>query len=127
MTRINLSDSPDQIRNKIRKAVTDSNGEVTFDPEKRPGVSNLVSIFCALTGSSQSEVCQQFVGKQTIDLKNSLIEVLINELTPVRQEINRLEREREYVDQVLEEGSGRAKVIAEVNLNEVKEAVGVIL
>ena len=127
MTRINLSDSPDQIRNKIRKAVTDSTSQVTFDPKQRPAVSNLVSIYSALTGKSPAEVCQLFEGKQTVDLKDALVEIVVDELAPIRQEINRLEGSREYVAQVLREGSERAAVMAEVNLEEVKKTVGVVL
>ena len=125
MTRINLSDSPDQIHNKIRKAVTDCTGQVTFDPEGRPGVSNLVSIYSAITGLKPVEVCALFEGKQTIDLKDSIIEVLVNELAPVRQEMSRLDSQRDYVLSVLREGSDRAREMAEVNLKEVKRIMGI--
>ena len=127
MTRINLSDSSDEIRNKIRKAVTDSTSQVTFDPKERPGVSNLVLIYSALSGTTPSDVCQRFVGKQTVDLKNELAEVLINEFAPIHQEINRLQEDRSYILQVLSEGSERAREMAEQNLNRVKDIMGIKL
>ena len=127
MTRINLSDSPDEIRNKIRKAVTDSTGQVTFDPKERPGVSNLISIYSALIGSTPEEICRKFEGRQTADLKDELAEVLISELAPIRQETNRLEASRDYVLQVLREGQDRAREIAEPNLSEVKDIMGLTL
>lgn len=125
MTRINLSDSPDQIRNKIRKAVTDSTGQVTFDPRERPGVSNLLEIYSALSGSRPEDICSRFEGKQTVDLKDELAEVLINKLAPIRQEINRLQSSRDYILQVLREGRDRALELADPNLREVKEIVGI--
>ena len=127
MTRINLPDSPDQIRNKIRKAVTDSTGQVTFDPKERPGVSNLLSIYSALTGLKPDEICTRLEGKQTVDLKNELAEVIINELAPIRQEINRLQGSRDYVLQVLRDGGDRARELAQPSLQEVKEVLGISL
>ena len=127
MTRINLCDSPDEIRNKVRKAVTDSTGQVTFDPKERPGVSNLVSIYSALTGMQPDKVCSSFDGKLTVDLKDELAEVLINELAPIRQEINHLQSNRDYVLQVLREGADRARELAQPNLTEVKKTLGIAL
>ena len=128
--RINLSDSPDDIRRKVMKAVTDSNGQVTFDPKERPGVSNLVSIYSALTGATTAEVCQKFnifTGRQTVDLKHELADVLINELAPIRREINHLQADRGYILQVLREGSERARKLAEPNLTEIKDVMGIKL
>ena len=127
MTRINLCDSPDEIRNKVRKAVTDSTGQVTFDPKERPGVSNLVSIYSALTGMQPDEVCSSFDRKLTVDLKDELAEVLINELAPIRQEINHLQSNRDYVLQVLREGADRARELAQPNLTAVKKTLGLAL
>ena len=127
MTRINLTDSPDDIRNKIRKAVTDSTGHVTFDPEERPGVSNLISIFAAVSESKPEDICRMFEGKQTVNLKDELAELLINELAPVHQEINRLQSDRGYVLDVLRDGRERAQQIAEPHLTEIKELMGIKL
>ena len=125
MTRINLTDSSDDIRNKIRKAVTDCTGSVTFDPHERPGVSNLVSIFAAVSDSTPDKICRMFEGKQTVHLKDELAELLISELAPIREEINRLQTDRGYVMDILRDGSERAREIAEPNLAEIKVLMGI--
>ena len=126
MTRINLSDSPDEIRNKVRKAVTDSNGRVTYEPTERPGVSNLVSIYAAITDLEHGDVCARFEGKQSVDLKDELAEVLIEKLSPIRGEMSRLESDPGHVDEVLKEGAKRARTIAEANLTEIKKLLGIL-
>ena len=127
MTRVNLTDSADEIRNKIRKAVTDSTGRVTFDPKERPGVSNLVSMFSAVSGAPPDDVCAMFEGKQTLQFKEELAELLVGELAPVRQEIDRLQADRGYVLEVLREGGERAREMAEPNLTEIKRTMGIKL
>ena len=127
MTRVNLTDSADEIRNKIRKAVTDSTGRVTFDPKERPGVSNLVSMFSAVSGAPPDDVCAMFEGKQTLQFKEELAELLVSELAPVRQEIDRLQADRGYVLEVLREGGERAREMAEPNLTEIKSTMGIKL
>ena len=127
MTRVNLTDSADEIRNKIRKAVTDSTGCVTFDPKERPGVSNLVSMFSAVSGAPPDDVCAMFEGKQTLQFKEELAELLVGELAPVRQEIDRLQADRGYVLEVLREGGERAREMAEPNLTEIKRTMGIKL
>ena len=126
MSRINLTDVPDEIRKKIRRAVTDSMGRVTFDPTTRPGVSNLVSIYGAVTGLSHDKICERFEGKQTVDLKDELAEVLIEELCPIQEKIAQLEGNMDYVEGVIKEGTERATAIAEENLNEIKKIFGML-
>ena len=126
LSRINLTDSPDEIRNKIRKAVTDSTGSITYDPTERPGVSNLVSIYAAVSGLNHDETCERFAGKQTVDFKEELAEVLVERLSPIREKIAQLEEDMDYVDGVLKEGSERAAAMAEENLNEIKRLVGIL-
>ena len=126
MTRINLTDSPDEIRKKVRRAVTDSTGRVTFDPATRPGVSNLVSMYGAVTGLSHDKVCEKFEGKQTVDLKDELAEVLIAELCPIQEKIAQLEGNMDYVESVMKDGAERATAMAEENLNEIKKIVGIL-
>ena len=126
MSRINLTDLPDEIRKKVRRAVTDSIGRVTFDPTSRPGVSNLVSIYGAVTGLSYDKICERFEGKQTVDLKDELAEVLIEELCPIQEKIAQLEGNMDYVEGVMKEGTERATAMAEENLNEIKKIVGML-
>ena len=126
MSRINLTDLPDEIRKKVRRAVTDSTGRVTFDPTTRPGVSNLVSIYGAVTGLSHDKICERFEGKQTVHLKDEPAEVLIQELCPIQKKIAQLEGNIDYVEGVIKEGTERATAMAEENLNEIKKIVGML-
>ena len=124
LSRINLSDPPDRIRNTVRKAITDSDGEVSYDPTKRPAVSNLVSIYAAVTGLSHEDVCTKYQGKQTVDFKDELADVLIEKIFPIQKEMMYLEQNPDYVDKVLSEGAEKAKELANTNLNQVKQLLG---
>lgn len=124
-SRINLTDSPDELRKKIRKAVTDSTGRITYDPIERPGVSNLVSIYAALADLSHDEVCERYADKQTVDMKNDLSEVVVEKLGPISENIHRLERDIGYVDQVLREGADKARTLAEENMKGIMKLMGV--
>ena len=126
LSRINLTDSSDEIRNKVRKAVTDSTGRITYDQTTRPGVSNLVSIYAAISGLNHSETCERFEGKQTVDFKDELAEILVERLSPIREKIAQLEENMDYVEGILREGSEKATAIAEENLNEIKRLVGIL-
>lgn len=126
LSRINLSDSPDEIRKKVMRAVTDCDSRTTYEPAERPGVSNLVLIYSAMSGQSTADVCSAFEGKQTVDLKQGLTEVLVEKLTPIREEIARLESDHGYVDQVLREGAEKARQIASKNIEEMKSVMGVL-
>ena len=124
MSRIGLSDTPDEIRKKIRKSVTDLAGTITYEPEERPGVSNLVTIYSAVSGLRTSEVCQRFEGKQSVDLKDELAEILIAELTPIREKVEYFERNPEHVENVLKDGAERARALAEENMRSIGKLMG---
>ncbi len=125
MSRINLSDSSDDIRNKIRKAVTDCNSEITYDPITRPGVGNLISIYSAITGLSHGDVVDLFVGKETVQLKDSLVEVIVEHLTPLRQELERLDRDEGFVVKVLEQGAVAASESATQTMSLMRQTIGI--
>lgn len=125
MSRISLSDTPDEITKKIRRAVTDSIGNITFDPDERPGVSNLVMIYSAVMGVSCEEVCSQFEGRQSVDLKEKLAEILVDTLGPIRERIEQLERDDAYVEEVLRKGAERAGAIAEENMATINKLLGI--
>ncbi len=126
LSTLDLSDSPDLIMKKIQKAVTDCDGTVTFDPEHRPGVSNLVTIYGAMSGLSHDEVCRRFGSKQTVDFKKSLGELLVEGLAPIRKKMEELEQQPEYVEEVLRDGAERAASMAEENLVQIKEKMGIL-
>lgn len=123
-SRIELLDSPDDIMNKIKKSVTDSNPSITYDPEKRPGISNLVDIHSAFTGQSPQQIVQSSSHMNTVDYKNHLAEVIIESINPLRGEILRLKGDSSYLNSVLQKGAFKAREIAESNHKTVKHLIG---
>ena len=125
LTRINLDDPPDTIRIKLRKAVTDCTSEITYDPINRPGVSNLVSIYSSITGTSPDQVVEEFVGKETVLLKDLLADVIIDHLKPLQEKMVALEQDGSYVTEVLKIGAEKAQIYAQDTLYEVKKILGI--
>ena len=125
MGRINLNDCPDDIRKKVRKAVTDHTSAVTYDPVNRPGVSNLVSIYSAITGAPPENVCEQMKDLQTVDMKDSLAEVIIEHLRPVQEKLAELEGDPGHVDGVLKRGAERAREKAAATMEELRKLLGI--
>ncbi|KAL0963594.1 hypothetical protein UPYG_G00308360 [Umbra pygmaea] len=124
MATINLTDSPDDISLKIRRAVTDFTSEVTFDPEARPGVSNLVLMHASLAGCSVEEVVGQAKGLDTGKYKQLVVEAVVQALTPIREEIDRLREDRGHLESILARGAVRARELAAPVLKEVRHRVG---
>jgi tryptophanyl-tRNA synthetase len=119
-----LLDDPDVIRRKIRRAVTDSETEIRFDPENKPGVSNLLTIYSALSGMSIPEVEAKFDGAGYGDLKKSLVTVTQEALTPIRDRFDQIRHSSE-LDDILDDGAARARALAEPVLDRVKEHFGI--
>uniref|UniRef100_A0A3Q0RF86 Tryptophan--tRNA ligase, mitochondrial n=1 Tax=Amphilophus citrinellus TaxID=61819 RepID=A0A3Q0RF86_AMPCI len=124
MATVTITDSPDDIALKIRRAVTDFTSEVTFDPETRPGVSNLVTIHAAVAMISVQEAVSQARGLDTGAYKKLVSEAVIQRLTPIREEIERLRADRAHLEQVLAQGTRRARELAAPVLAEVRQRVG---
>lgn len=126
MTRINLNDDADTLANKIRKARTDAEplpGKAD-ELDKRPEAANLVGICAALMDVSRDAVCAEFEGKGFGDFKKALTEVVVAKLSPITEEMARLQNDPAYIDRVLKDGAERASALAEPVLAEVKRAVG---
>lgn len=126
MTRINLNDDADTLANKIRKARTDAEplpGKAD-ELDDRPEAANLVGIYAALMDVSRDAVCAEFEGKGFGDFKKALTEVVVAKLSPITEEMTRLQNDPAYIDRVLKDGSERASALAEPVLAEVKRAVG---
>ncbi len=120
---INLLDPPDDIRNKIMRATTDSLREIRFDPA-RPGIFNLLTIYHLFTGQSQKDIEAQFEGKGYSDFKKALAEVVVEGLRPLQERYKALTADPGHIDSILTEGADRARPIAEKLLAEVREKVG---
>jgi tryptophanyl-tRNA synthetase len=125
-SRINLTDTPEAIAQKVRKAKT--------DPEPLPsevdGLSgraeadNLVGIYAALSGSTKLDVLRDFGGSTFSRFKEALVQLAVARLTPVSSEMRRLQADPGYLDQVLRDGASRARAIAAENMVAVKDVVG---
>ncbi|PCI34569.1 MAG: tryptophan--tRNA ligase [Alphaproteobacteria bacterium] len=125
-SRINLTDDRDTIAKKIRKARTDSEAipSEIAGLEGRPEVKNLISIFAALSDRTVAEVCQQYGGQDFAPFKKDLAELSVSVLGPITEEMKRLCDEKTYIDQVLKEGSEKARILSEPVLKQVHNIVG---
>ncbi len=121
---IALSDTSDTIREKIKKAVTDSGKEVVFDQENKPAISNLVTIYNLLSQNSIKEIEKKYDGKSYVEFKNDLADVVVNFLRPFQQRRKELEDNLAYVEDILTESEENARVIADSTLSEVKQKMG---
>ena len=121
---ISLLDSPDDIRRKLKRAVTDSDTNIAFDPENKPGVSNLITIYSALSGDSVEKTVEHFNGKGYGDLKKEVTEVVIESLKPIQDRYNELIKDKQYINGILKYNAERAGSIAQRTLKKVYKKVG---
>ncbi len=127
-SRINLKDSADEINKKIKKAKSDS--EPIPDDlkllEKKPEAFNLLNIYSELSKTDLKKTISEMGGKEYSFLKTKLAEVIIEEIAPVGEEIKKLLSDKPYLKKILKKGSEKANVIAEENLKNIREKVGLI-
>ena len=123
---IEMLDDPKVSAKKIRSAVTDSGSEVTFDVEGKPGVSNLLTIYSALTGRAISSIEEAYEGRGYGDLKKDLAEVVVDFVTPFRERTLELLDDQAYLTGVLKRGAEQAAVVAEATLRDVYQRVGFV-
>ncbi len=121
---INLLDEPKKSAKKIRSAVTDTDTVVRFDPETKPGVSNLLTIQSALSGTPVEVLVDKYAGKGYGDLKVDTADVLTEFVTPLRGRVAEYMENPEYLDEVLARGAQRARSIASTTLAAVYDKVG---
>ncbi|KAG8517619.1 Tryptophan--tRNA ligase, mitochondrial, partial [Galemys pyrenaicus] len=124
LATVRLTDSPEEIVQKFRKAVTDCTSEVTYDPARRAGVSNLVSIHAAVTGLAVQEVVRRSAGLDTARYKLAVADAVIAKFAPIKSEIEKLQMDKGYLEKVLQAGSAKAKELAYPVCQEVKKLVG---
>jgi tryptophanyl-tRNA synthetase len=117
-------DSPEEIDRKVRKAVTDTETEVRYDPAAKPGVSNLLELLSASTGGDPVELATHYVNYG--QLKADVAEALAELLRPVRERLTELQAERGYVESVLAEGAAKARAVAGPTLDRAMRAVGLL-
>ena len=122
---IALNDSPEQIKEKIKKAVTDSGKEIEYSP-KKPAIANLMNIYSAFSNLSFSEIEKKFNGKGYGDFKNDLAELIIKSLKPFQEKKKALDKKPDYVKKILDDGAKKARKIAQKNLLEIKKKMNLL-
>jgi tryptophanyl-tRNA synthetase len=123
-SRINLTDDADAIAHKIRRAKSDSQMGLSYDPENRPEASNLLNIYAALADLSRAEVEARFAESSFSAFKNDLAELAVEKLAPITAEMRRLMADRAEIERLLRRGAERAEAIARDNLARVYDLVG---
>lgn len=123
---INLLDEEAVILKKFKSAVTDTDGEVRFDPTNKPGVSNLLGIFSAISGKTMPETEAHFAGSGYGDLKTQLAEAVIEHLRPIREKTNELMSDSSELDRLLSIGAAKANETAERTLASVYDRIGFV-
>ncbi|MGM9522348.1 MAG: tryptophan--tRNA ligase [Oscillospiraceae bacterium] len=121
-----ILEKPEDIQRKFKKAVTDSDTErcVRFDRENKPGVSNLMQIYSCATGESFEQIEREFDGKGYGAFKPAVGEAVIEMLRPIREETERILKDKAYLESVYKQGAERASYVAEKTLRKVYKKVG---
>ena len=125
LSRINLSDSTDEIIKKIKKAKTDSNSVIAYD-ESRPEIYNLLNIFSAFSAKSPQEIAMIYENSGYGKFKNDLAEILVEGLREIQQKFAHLQQDQSYIKKVLQEGKFAALEIAEKTKKEIFSIVGLL-
>ena len=123
-----IMDKPDEIARKFKRAVTDSDSEncVRFDPENKPGVANLMSIYSSVTGKSFEEIEKEFAGQGYGVFKPAVGDAVIETLRPIREESERLLADKAYLQKIYTEGAQKASYLARKTLRKVYKRVGFV-
>ena len=124
---ISMLDGPDVVRRKVKRAVTDSDAQIRFDPESKPGVSNLLTILSALSGRKVEEIAREMEGKGYGELKQTAADAIIATLEPIQAEYGRIVKDKAYLESVMKDGAERAGRIASRTLQKVMKKIGYVL
>ena len=124
--RVSLMDSPDVIMRLFKRAVTDCDARVAYDPVNKKGISNLMTIYAACTGKTFPQIEQEFDGLGYGEFKTAVGEAVVTLLTPIREEASRLMKDKAYLETLCREGAERAGYIAEKTMRKVRKKVGLV-
>lgn len=122
-SRISLLDEHSKIKKSIMKATTDSEGIIRFDKDEKPGLSNLINIYSALSDKTIDEIVTMYEGKGYGDFKKDLVEITVDALTPIKEKFDEIRSSQELID-ILEDGAEKANEIAEKTMARVKDNFG---
>lgn len=123
---IELLDEPSVAAKRIRSAVTDAEREIRYDPEAKPGISNLLTIGSALSGRSVAELAANYEGKGYGDLKKDLAALVVDFITPFQERVRGYLDEPAVLDDILADGARRARAVASQTLARVYDRVGLL-
>ena len=121
---IAIIDPPDVIRRKLRRAVTDCEATVKYEPETRPGVANLMSILSVLSGKTMEQIEAEFESKGYGQFKDAVADCVIAALEPIQKEYDRISKDKAYLESVMVSGRERAQAIAYRTMLKVRKKVG---
>ena len=124
LSRVNLTDDKDIIKNKVKKAKTDSLPISEKDIEKRFEAKNLLEIYSSLSEKKIEDVINQFDGKNFSEFKEELSDIMVEKISPISLEINKLLNDKKYLDKILIEGIEKADKIANKKILEMKKIIG---
>ncbi|TSD04637.1 MAG: tryptophanyl-tRNA synthetase [Parcubacteria group bacterium Greene0714_36] len=123
---ISLLDEPDEIRRKIKIAVTDSGKEIIYNEEDKPAIANLMRIFSAFSGREVSDIENQYRGKSYAEFKNDLAELLVDKLEPIQTHYQNLAGDEKALLAILKDGAEQARVEAKQTISDVRQKVGFV-
>lgn len=124
---ISLLDVPEEIRRKIKIAVTDSGTEIKYDEKQKPAISNLLAIYHLFSGRPVGDLEKEYRGKGYAEFKQNLGDIIIKALKPLQERHRELEKNEDEVLKILHNGADAARNIADKTLHEVKERVGFLM
>jgi tryptophanyl-tRNA synthetase len=123
---IDVLEEPAAIRRKIMRAVTDADGEIRADEEAKPGVTNLLRIYAALTGESVAALAERYAGAGYGAFKKDLAEVVVDALAPIRERTAELLADEAKLDELLAVGASRARAVAQQTMTRVRDRSGLL-
>ena len=126
LSRINLTDKKDEIVNKIKKAKTDNSALPSDDKKlnERPEVENLLGIYSSLSNQTLSDSINEFGGKNFSEFKQKLSDLVVAKISPISDEINKLKKDNNFIDKILEDGAEKADKITSIKVKEMKKIIG---
>ncbi|MBQ9298139.1 MAG: tryptophan--tRNA ligase [Clostridia bacterium] len=122
-----LEDEPEVIMKKFKKAVTDSEGIVKYNPETKPGISNLMEIYSVITGKTKEEIEKEFEGQGYGFFKEAVGKAVVEKLKPVQEKYKELQENPEYLENIYRKGAEQARIIATKTIEDVKRKVGLVI
>lgn len=124
---IGLLDSAEEIRRKIKIAVTDSDPTIKFDVAQKPGIANLLSIYSLIADISIPELETKYQGKSYAEFKSDLAEAIVAALSPIQEKYHALAKDPEQIIEILKQGAKDASIVANTTMQTVREKIGLLL